>query len=300
MFLVGVSLFPAGAGAAEKLVEKVTWDAAPERAELEKPIAPGDTAPAVVKVVSDSGEKTVTLKIIKKPKITSRHYALMGEVKYKDVHGTGYLEMWNSFPNGGAFFSRTLGNGGPMGSISGSSEWRKFLLPFNSTENQFPDELTFNVVLGGKGTVWVREVKLVEYPQSATARATGAATQAGTRSGWGSGGAEDAWWGPRTGGWIGSIAGVLLGLWGAVVGALVPLGRGRRLISASAWMLGAFGFVVVTAGLVAVSHRQPYEVCYPLVLIGFITAILGTMATVVIKRRFEQNELRKMNALDAA
>src|SRR5258706_160420 len=66
-------------------------------------------------------------------------YAIIGKIKYESVEGDGFLEMWNYFPPAKPgspeekYFSRTLGESGPMGKITGSSDWRVFKVPFNRT-----------------------------------------------------------------------------------------------------------------------------------------------------------------------
>ena len=57
--------------------------------------------------------------------------------------------------------------------------------------------------------------------------------------------------------------------------------------------------ILLVAGIVALCVRQPWHVYYPLVLVGFIgvTALGPNLRT--IARRFEENELRRMNAADA-
>ncbi len=81
----------------------------------------------------------ITLLTITNPPVTAVLYELTGEVRYDSVQGDGFLEMWNYFPPAksgapeGQYFSRTLGESGEMGKISGTSDWRQFGLPFNRT-----------------------------------------------------------------------------------------------------------------------------------------------------------------------
>lgn len=270
----------ASAPAAQKVVQKLEWDKAPERAELVRPTTnPADNQ---VKIVCQSGQESVTLRVIERPGIRTKVYGLIGDVKYEDVQGRGYLEMWSRFADGGMYFSRTLGDFGPMKSLSETSDWRKFSLPFISKENHFPTELAFNMVFKGRGTVWIRNVKLVEYPN-------GLAAQSG-RAGW---------WGDWQGGWIGGGLGSLLGFWGALVGILVSLGRAKRLVTASSWMVLGLGLGALGAGLVAVAFKQPYAVWYPLVLLGVLASALGPTAGFLARNRYAQMELSRMHAMDA-
>jgi hypothetical protein len=70
--------------------------------------------------------------------------------------------MWNHF-GGKSFFSRTLGDGGPTVKITGSSDWRVFFLPFSHGQGMKPDRLEVNLVLPGKRTVTIPDVRLVDF-----------------------------------------------------------------------------------------------------------------------------------------
>lgn len=103
------------------------------------------------------------------PVIDAEAYAVVGEVRHEGVKGDGYLEMWNHLPAekggkeiGASFFSRTMGDSGPMGKLTGDSGWRPFQLPafINDGSGRRPLKLTLNVVLPGEGTVEVRALKL--------------------------------------------------------------------------------------------------------------------------------------------
>ncbi len=112
---------------------------------------------------------TVRICAVQSPPVTKTKYALRGEVKYENVKGNGYLEMWSYFPPTasdapeGAYFSRTLGESGEMGKITGTSNWRKFTLPFDRTGTGAPPcRLEFNLFLPAQGTVYVSHLELVE------------------------------------------------------------------------------------------------------------------------------------------
>ena len=60
------------------------------------------------------GDDATVLTILQ-PKITTDFYAVTGEVRYDNVEGDGFLEMWNHFGETAAYFSRTLGITGPLG-----------------------------------------------------------------------------------------------------------------------------------------------------------------------------------------
>ena len=197
--------------------------------------------------------------------------------------GDGYLELWNHFPGYGPFFSRTVEDRGPMRALRGSSDWREFVLPFYITGNRdtSPTRLVLNVVLPGKGTVYLGPLRLVQYHGAADPM-----TAAG------------AWWSDRTAGWLGGIGGSMLGVLGGVIGLLGGRGKARRLVVALLGFMLVVGVASLIAGLIALLRSQPYGVYYPLVLLGILCTVLPTVMLATVRRRYEQAELRRMNAMD--
>lgn len=131
------------------------------------PVAQGER---VVRVKPDrvtGNANTVTTQrvaTIEHPGLSSHRYAIRGEVKHRQVEPAGYLEMWSQFPDGKRFFSRTVSSGGPTAQLRGDSDWRAFELPFASWPDYLPSRLELNVVLPRRGTVELRNVRLVELP----------------------------------------------------------------------------------------------------------------------------------------
>ncbi|MDY6913533.1 MAG: hypothetical protein SVT52_03645 [Planctomycetota bacterium] len=226
---------------------------------------------------------TVTVLAIGRPDITTATYAIRGQVRYEQVEGEGYIEMWSIFPGGERCFSRTLGARGLLQSLDGSSPWRPFALPFfvhKSTDR--PEKLIVNVVLPGSGRVYLSSLRLVQYDDGEDPLAV-----------------AGQWWSDRTGGAVGGTLGATVGLLGAMVGVLCSLGRGRAFVLALMKVMIAVGAAGLVIGVVAVIQSQPYAVYYPLLLCGVIAvAVFGGLLGVV-RRRFEQLELRKMSAMDA-
>jgi len=195
------------------------------------------------------------------------------------VEGIGYLELWNHFPGGGLYFSRTLAKEGPMMELHGTSGWRPFILPFDATGAPAPTSLVFNVVLEGHGVVYLGPVELTEMNRADAGEPGAVAAN-------------------RLAGAAGAIAGSVIGCLGALIGLLTSLGRARGFVIATAKALIVFGAAAVVAGLVAVALSQPYSVFYPLLLVGVIacTVPLGLLPT--IRRRYEEIEFRAMRAHD--
>lgn len=242
--------------------------------------------------IVNTNDTALQVQIVKlvKPAITKKLYAIVGEVKYEGVRGTGYLEMWNYFPPlkagmpEGAYFSRTLGEGGEMGQITGSSNWRPFLLPFDRTgTSEVPTRLEMNLFLAAQGTVYLGPVKLVQY-------SGGFRPAAGSR---------EAWWPDWAGGLIGGLGGALLGSMGSLLAWLAAKGKARDFVLLSLKSLIAFGVLSSAAGFLALSLKQPYGVWFVLLLGGVLLVSILPFRLRDYQRRYQELEIRKMTALDA-
>lgn len=270
----------------EQLVRDISWSQLKESGQLlTGEIQPGDPpGPEEYLVIKNDQSLPMTMALVELPDpgITTTQYALTGRVSYEGVTGTGYLEMWNHFPGGGAYFSRTLGQSGPMGSLQGSANWRPFYLPFfSNAEAGAPSKLEFNLMLPGSGTVKLGPLRLVQYPEGYDPFLV-----------------PGAWWSDRTAGLIGGIGGSICGCLGALIGILSSLGKARRLVISLCVVLIAFGMACLMAGVAAWFVSQPYAVYYPLLLFGVIcTAVVGGNLP-GIRRRYRQIELRRMTSMD--
>ena len=112
------------------------------------------------------------------------NYAVTGEMKY-DIDGVGHLEMWSFFPASkpgsqeSQYYSFTGEDAGLMEKIYGASDWRAFSLPLDRTGKTYPESfstrmdtadtvhppkrLEINVLLPGRGVVYLRNVKLIQW-----------------------------------------------------------------------------------------------------------------------------------------
>ncbi len=248
----------------------------------------GTTTPVSGTVVGDVVEVTAgpaggrfVLTTIVDPPVGGTGYAVTGDVRYEDVTGQGFLEMWSFFEGDGAYFSRTLDTAGPLAALSGSSPPRAFALPFLlEGAPAAPEALEIAVVLPGAGTVAVGPLTL--GPLDGVTSTTG------------------VWWTDSTGGLIGGIGGSVVGVLAALGVWLVARGRRRDAVLGAMWVgLGA-GIVTFAVGLYAVVDGQGYGVYYPLLLLGGLLALVCGLGYPVIRRRYEAVELRRMHALDAA
>lgn len=129
-------------------------------------LANGDGRACVKINSTNQARRAIPLLSITNPAVTARFYAVTGEVKYDMTEGSGYLEMWNGFETN-HYFTRALGEIGPLRKISEKSGWRPFILPFDrSGASNTPTRLDINLVLNGRGEVLVGPLKLVQYPEA--------------------------------------------------------------------------------------------------------------------------------------
>jgi len=233
----------------------------------------------------------VTLLEIKHPKLTANVYELSGEIRYDGVAGDGYLEMLNIFPPPKAgmppaqYFSRTLGDSGPMRKITGTSDWREFTLLFDRTAaTGAPTSLQVNLILPGRGTVYLSNAKLAQLPGVKLGNAL----------------YPNSWWSPWRAGWIFGWGGAIIGCLGGLCGFLGALGRARRLVMGMLVLMIMLGLVAAIAGVVAVVQHQPYAVWYPLILCGILLGTICPYNLRVLRRNYEAKELRRMAALDVS
>ena len=240
-------------------------------------------------VAAVPGEQVQLVIELLNPEISSSVYALKGMVRYESVAGDGFLQLDNHFGEAGTFFTKSLAEAGPMGKISGSSDWRPFVLPFyaNSgnqadTEPPLPEKLILSLYLPGSGTVSISDVGLYQYVPGEDP------LQAGGQ-----------WFDNQTAGLLGAIGGGLIGLWGALIGVLSSRGKARHFVLASANALFIIGIASLLGGVVALATAQPYAVYYPLLLIGIILAAVIGKLRGNLSARYEQLELQRMQSMDA-
>jgi serine/threonine protein kinase len=84
---------------------------------------------------------------------------LRASMKSASLTGRAYLEMWCHFADGQEYFSK-----GTQNPIQGTTGWSSYQIPFFLKPGQLPDLLKLNVVIEGKGTVWIKDLKLLRAP----------------------------------------------------------------------------------------------------------------------------------------
>jgi len=75
-----------------------------------------------------------------------------------DLEGTAFLEMW-AHVAGGQYFSKGMND-----VVSQKTDWKIIQTPFLFQKGQKPDKVTLNIVINGKGTVWIDDIVLSKEP----------------------------------------------------------------------------------------------------------------------------------------
>ena len=283
LLLLTATIFTVTARAEERVISTFSWKELADAGKLTAGAftgAPDNT----LKVENEGpGPTSATVLTIVQPKITTDFYAVTGEVRYENVEGDAFLEMWSHFGETASYFSRTLGAAGPMAKLTGTSNWRVFTLPFNAKgAGSRPSKLVVNVQLPGKGTVLLRNLKLVQSTSY-----EGAATRTG------------APWSDRTVAIVGGIGGALIGCLGALIEWLAARGKARRFVVNAVRVLIGAGVASAVGGLAAVALRQPYGVWYALLLIGVLLVVIFPFRLRRYQHRYREFELRRMASMDA-
>jgi len=72
--------------------------------------------------------------------------------------GTAYLEMWVHLGDA-QYFSKGMND-----PVRQKTDWKTIRTPFLFEKGQKPDKATLNLVINGKGTVWIDEITLSKEP----------------------------------------------------------------------------------------------------------------------------------------
>jgi hypothetical protein len=102
---------------------------------------------------------TVCMGEVPGPNIENTKLVYSAHVKTQlEAGGTAFLEMWVHI-GGGQYFSRGMND-----AIGQESDWKTIQTPFLFQKGQRPEKITLNLVIQGKGTVWIDDVVLTTEP----------------------------------------------------------------------------------------------------------------------------------------
>ena len=91
--------------------------------------------------------------------IENARLTYQAKVRSENVEGKAYLEMWCQFMGKGDYFSRDLAT-----PVNGTVDWTTEETYFFLKEGENPDNVKLNLVIEGKGTVWIDDIRLIKGP----------------------------------------------------------------------------------------------------------------------------------------
>jgi hypothetical protein len=108
------------------------------------------------------------------PAVGPPRFSVDATIRYSDVIGGAYLEMWTVLDDGSRYFTRTLADAGPLALMTGTSDARPISLPFElGEEGPTPARLEINLVTSGRGKFWLGPLRFsAEAPVTSTTGAT--------------------------------------------------------------------------------------------------------------------------------
>lgn len=109
--------------------------------------------------VDAQGATVVRLFEINDIDVDNARLLYQARLRTEGVVGQVYIEMWCVFADEGEFFSRSI-----QSPLSGTTDWVTVETPFFLQEGQDPDLVKLNLVVDGKGTAWIDDVRLLKGP----------------------------------------------------------------------------------------------------------------------------------------
>ncbi|MBN2580454.1 MAG: protein kinase [Pirellulales bacterium] len=103
--------------------------------------------------------RTVRLFEIPDPGVEDCTVFYRAKMKSEGLVGRAYLEMWCRSPDFGEAFSRGL-----MNPVGGTTDWASYGIPFFLKKGERTDLIKLNVVIEGKGTLWIKDLELIKGP----------------------------------------------------------------------------------------------------------------------------------------
>jgi hypothetical protein len=109
--------------------------------------------------VDSSGQLLVPLFEITDVNVDNAALIYQASLRSEQLEGQAYLEMWVRLPGKGEFFSRGLDR-----PVTGTMTWVQTVTPFFLQTGQKPDLIRLNLVVNGKGRVWIDDIRLLRRP----------------------------------------------------------------------------------------------------------------------------------------
>lgn len=223
------------AAAAEPVLE-VRWEDEAAKAPLVAgSLLPG-TPGGALRIETDSdGPHESVVWVVENPPVKGKRWRLEGQVRYLNVKGEGQLVLLSTL-EGRDYFTKTVAPSGPLGRLTGHSDWRPFVLPFDALDKAVPPEkIRLQVFLPAEGTVDLGTLRLYEGFDDDLVK------DLGPRLGWNA----------ATLGIAAGLLGSLFGFLGTLVGLLGAMKKGPRPIKIVQRIAVAIGVVAIAVGLAA-------------------------------------------------
>ena len=112
-------------------------------------------------VVDSKDTQTIRLFELQEPQVEQCLITYRAKLKTDGLAGRAFLEMWCRLPGRGEFFSKGLNQ-----VAQGTTDWASYEIPFYLKKGERPDLIKLNLVIEGKGTVWLRDIELLKTPMS--------------------------------------------------------------------------------------------------------------------------------------
>ena len=105
--------------------------------------------------------KPTVIRLFETGDIDAENARLIYQARLRTAHVEGqvYLEMWCHFSGKGEYFSRGL-----QTPLTGTTEWTTEETPFFLKKGENPDNVKLNLVINGKGTAWIDDIRLLKGP----------------------------------------------------------------------------------------------------------------------------------------
>ncbi len=108
--------------------------------------------------ISTAWPTTICLGEVAELNVDNAQIIYRAKVKSEKLEGTAFLEMW-CHVGGGQYFSRGMNS-----FVTGTMDWKTLQTPFYLQPGQSAKKATLNIVINGKGTVWVDDIYLLKEP----------------------------------------------------------------------------------------------------------------------------------------
>jgi hypothetical protein len=112
-------------------------------------------------VVDSKEEQTIRLFEVQEPQAEQCLISYRAKMKTDGLAGRAFLEMWCRLPGHGEFFSKGLNQ-----AVRGTTDWASYEITFYLKKGQKPDLIKLNLIVEGRGKLWLRDVQLFKTPMN--------------------------------------------------------------------------------------------------------------------------------------